>query len=52
MSVCFLHSSYGIMTHLAGAAVYTDCISPNECPGYDIKLSDGAAPVMLELWGM
>ena len=25
---------------------------PNECPGYDIKQSDGGAPVMLELWGM
>ena len=24
----------------------------NECPGYDIKQSDGEAPVMLELWGM
>ena len=24
--------------------------SPNECPGYDIKPSDGKAPVMLELW--
>ena len=25
---------------------------PNECPEYDIKKSDGEAPVMLELWGM
>ena len=24
---------------------------PNECPGYDIKKSDGEVPVMLELWG-
>ena len=24
----------------------------NECAGYDIKQSDGEAPVMLELWGM
>ena len=45
-------------THLsAGAVEYTDCISaerkdpsPNECPGYDIKQSDGGVPV-LELWG-
>ena len=35
-----------------------DCItadeldSPNECPDYDIKQSDGEAPVMKELWGM
>ena len=28
-------------------------LSPRvECPGYDIKLSDGKVPVMLELWGM
>ena len=26
--------------------------APNECPGYDIKQSDGEAPVMLEFWGM
>ena len=25
---------------------------PQECPGYDIKQSDGEVPVMLELWGM
>ena len=25
---------------------------PNECPGYDIKQSDGETPVMLELWGL
>ena len=24
--------------------------SPNECPGYDTKQSDGEAPVMQELW--
>ena len=26
--------------------------SPNKCLGYDSKLSDGEAPIMLELWGM
>ena len=26
--------------------------SPNECPDYDTKQSDGEAPVMLEFWGM
>ena len=26
--------------------------TPNECPGYDTKQSDGKVPVMLELWGM
>ena len=26
--------------------------SPNKCPGYDTKQSDGEVPVMLELWGM
>ena len=25
---------------------------PNKCSGYDTKLSDSEAPVMLELWGM
>ena len=34
----------------AGAAEYTDCIFPNECPRYDTKQSDGKASVMLELW--
>ena len=42
----------------AAAVEYVNCISaegsdsPNECPGYDIKQSDGEAPVMLLLWGM
>ena len=25
---------------------------PKECPGYDIKQTDGEVPVMLKLWGM
>ena len=40
------------------AVEYTDCISAeeydpthSECLGYDIKQSDGEAPI-LELWGM
>ncbi len=36
----------------AGAVEYTACISAKECPVYDIKQSDGEAPVMLELWRM
>ena len=42
---------------LAGGVEYTDSISAeeklthNECLGYDIKLSNGKAPV-LELWEM
>ena len=40
------------MAQLAGAAEYTDVISPNKCSGYDTKQSNGEAPVMLELWGM
>ena len=42
----------------AGTEEYSDWISTegldssNECPKYDIKQSDGKAPVMLELWGM
>ena len=27
-------------------------LRPNKCPGYDIKQSDGEAPVMLEFSGM
>ena len=26
--------------------------TPNECPEYDTKQSNGEVPVMLELWGM
>ena len=26
--------------------------SPNECPGFDTKQSDGEVPAVLELWGM
>ena len=41
---------------LAAAVEYTDCKGvrprPNEGPEYDIKQTDGEAPVMLELWGM
>ena len=47
-----------LLAKQAWAAEYTNCISaekldsPNECPKYDTKLSDGEAPAMLELWGM
>ena len=46
------------MAQSTGAVEYTDCIStegedsPNECPRYYTKQSDGEAPVMLELWEM
>ena len=46
------------LSDLDEAVEYTECIfeegqdSPNEYPEYDIKQSDGEAPVMLELWGM
>ena len=36
----------------ARAVEYTDCNLPNECPAYDMKQSDGEAPVMPEIWGM
>ena len=36
----------------ARAVECTDTPTLNECPGYDTKLSDGEALVMLELWGM
>ena len=34
------------------ASLQRDKIPPYGCPGYDIKQSDGEAPVMLEHWGM
>ena len=46
------------MTLSAGSVKYTDRASaerldsPNECPKYDTKQSNGEASVMLELWGM
>ena len=46
------------ITWLAGAVEYIVCFSaegwdsPNKCPGYDTKQSDGKVSVMLELWGM
>ena len=46
------------MAQSAEAAEYTDCISakrydsPNECPGYNTKQSDGEVSVMLGLWVM
>ena len=42
----------------AGAVEYTDCFSakvkdtPNECPNYDTKQSDGEVFVMLDLCGV
>ena len=42
----------------AGAVKYTDCTfadgkdTPNECPGYDTKQSDGEVPAVLKLGGM
>ena len=46
------------MAQSAWTVEYIDCFSAerqdsrNECPGYDIKQSDGEVPVMLELCGM
>ena len=43
------------MAHSDWAVEYTDCFStvgldsPNKCPRYDTKQSDGEVPVMLEL---
>ena len=48
-----------VVAQSAGAVEYTDCFSaegsdptPNECPVYDTKQSDGEVPAILELWGM
>ena len=37
-----------MLVQSAGAAEYTDCISPTECSGYDTKQSEGDTPVRLE----
>ena len=44
-----------LLVQLAGAVEYDFTFaqgkdSPNDCPGYDTKQSDGEIPVMLELW--
>ena len=41
----------GLLAQSAGAIEYTDC-TPNECPGYNTKQSDGEISVMLGLWGI
>ena len=40
---------YRTITRCISSNVYAP---PNECPGYEIKLSDGETQVMLDLWGM
>ena len=46
------------MTQLVGATEYTYCMStegqysPNECPVYDTKQSDGEVSVLQELTGI
>ena len=52
-------SNKNLSAQPAGAIEYTNFISRdrrdlhplNKCPGYNIKPSDGEAPVMLEPWG-
>ena len=47
-----------LIAQAAVATEYTECFSaeendsPNECPRYDTKQSDGEVPVMQGLWGM
>ena len=48
-----------LIAQSAGAVEYTDCFSaegmtptPNECPRYDTKQSDGEVPGVLERWGV
>ena len=56
--VVFTPMYLNIFSQSAGAVEYIDCTSakgydtPNECPAYDTKQSDGEGPAMLELWGM
>ena len=49
-----------MLAQLAKTVEYTDCFSservrphsPNKCPGYDTKQSDGVVLVILEFWGL
>ena len=43
-----------LLAQSAGTVEYIYCTNctPNECPVYDTKQSDGEVPVVLELWGM
>ena len=50
-TIYFDFSPQRALANLAGAKEFTDWVSDNVCPGYDIKQSDGEAPV-LELLGM
>ena len=56
--VVYTQKHYTWLVQSVGAVEYTNCFSaarqdtPNECPGYDTKQSDGEIPVMLELWGI
>ena len=50
-----LNNLQWLITQLPEAVEYTDCFStegleptPNKCPVYDTKQSDGEVPVMLE----
>ena len=56
MCVCVLSSQ--LILSSGGVVEHTVCVSAkqydlpiNQCPGYEIKLSDGFAPV-LEIWGI
>ena len=54
----FGHQAIKSIALSVGAVEYTDCTSaevkttPNECPGYDTKQSDGEVQAVLVLWGM
>ena len=45
-------SRLGLWNTLTASLQKDKTSSPNKCPGYDVKKSDGEIPVMLELWEM
>ena len=51
-STNFLLTSWGCRIHWLLLCRGIRTTPSNECPGYDIKQSDGEVPVMLKLWGM
>ena len=52
----YIIATWILLVLSAGVAEYTDCISaegqvsPNDCPNYGTKQSDGEVPVMLKFW--
>ena len=45
-----MSNSYDDNHYTTGTSIYSP--TPNDCPGYDTKQSDGQASILLKFWGM